>query len=512
MPDLLQPFDRAALTVTRLGTYVMDGLRQIAEDLQKYPRDSQTYGVVLWNPSLGTWSLACAASAANDSLDISGVGGDADDRMIDGQGRLVAPGALGTTVVLNTVATAYSVSGKAEAIPQNVVEHRQLPGTYHYELTEEVCGLVGAAGTVTEPVPGQLKILVDSVLDPAEGDQSVLTDHVVRVWLKAIDDGGTVGPQGLAGWYEDRPILWDGANNYIQTTTLLGQSVASTTSGDYEICLLGPIVRRVGNEPSGSAPFCFYTGTGIGNPVSIVTDWQNGYIKAIRCAPSRGGTRFNTLSVADKILDALALADDLSVAGDVDVDGTITTKLGVASGDDASVGGMIGSQGASAAVGTSNPPVEEECNNFYDIPANTLATGSIVRVRAKIDVTSVAAGLPTLRLRMGPTASLITARNWISQIVSTSGGAGSFYLLESEFRVVAGGNPLNLTGHGRAFGDETGGGGGQVYDFDNRWNASIGGGDGTIVQRVSASVQFAVFNAGNSATCEWLTVEVIPAP
>lgn len=293
MTAFLKPWQRALVTVGRLKTLVIDAL---TTELAKYglyahggAAAPDSVGVVLWNHDADRPSLYCVASATNAAVDIDGTSGNAESRMIDGNGRVAAPGALGTFQVLASSAVDYELGCMVVDVPSSVTENLNVPGTYNYDQVTSQVGYTAAAGTVTNPSGTQLKIIVDNLLDGTEGDCSALSDTTVRVMLKAVEDGGGVGPQATSGWFEDLAIQWDGSNNYVQTTTYLGQSTPSTTSADYAIYALGPICRRVSTGlPSGAARFAVYTGGGTGAVVTDVAGYETVASSGVRAMPKDG--------------------------------------------------------------------------------------------------------------------------------------------------------------------------------------------------------------------------------
>lgn len=282
MATLFKPFQRVLLTHDRIASLLRDGLRNKIRDLGLYVLDGvsagNSIGVVLWNVSTARPSFYCVASATNAAVDIDGTSGSPNSRMVTGEGEIAAPGALGTFQVLDGSAVDYVLGCAVVDVPASVVENLNTPGVYSYATFAETVGYTAAAGTVTDSGGGVLKIIVDNLLDTNEGDNTALSDTSIRVMLKATEDGGTVGPQTDSGtsWYEDCAIHWDGSNNYINTSSYLGQSSPSTTSTDYSVYLLGPVCRRVATGlPSSAAPFCFYTGAGSAAAVTDVLDYRD---------------------------------------------------------------------------------------------------------------------------------------------------------------------------------------------------------------------------------------------
>lgn len=115
-------------------------------------------------------------------------------------------------------------------------------GLIEYRLIEEIIGIKADPDIIIDDTDGTLTIIVDSVTEAGVNNAG----RTVRVFLKARQEGGSLGPQTEAQPFEDLAVIWDSSNNKIETTTTLGQILGSisTDPNDYEVVLLGPTVLR----------------------------------------------------------------------------------------------------------------------------------------------------------------------------------------------------------------------------------------------------------------------------
>ena len=154
--------------------------------------------------------------------------------------------------------------------------------------------------------------------------------------------------------------------------------------------------------------------------------------------------------------------------------------------------------GAAAGVGAGSTD-EEECANFYDLPATTLVVGTVLKVQAVFDITNISSGNVTLRLRFGPSATAIASRNLMVSVVSTA--VADDGILSAEFRVSSIGTIL-ASGFTTSAMDTSGTTTAVHFQALNAEND-------TVINRISASVQFSVSNGSHNVDCLSLAVEVI---
>ncbi len=185
----------------------------------------------------------------------------------DGQGHTIRFGAadpLFTNILFeNVAAVVYHVGLRYNMVPALLTEINPRTGQVEYVKLVESVGNVADPNNVTNPVPGQLRMVVDSVTE-------VGVPHIgrtVRVWLKLPQiDNPTFA-------FEDCNVQWDGFNNFISTAGLLGQTVGfeSLNAADYTVHELGATVQRLASGDLRSVPGVLFlaavTGSGPGAAV-----------------------------------------------------------------------------------------------------------------------------------------------------------------------------------------------------------------------------------------------------
>lgn len=194
----------------------------------------------------------------------------------DGQGVFLSLGANGSESALlgqiksvvfeNTAATLYYVSLQACTRPSGIqINPRNGLPLYDSE--------VDAIGVRAEPDSVQdngstLTFVIDSVCEAGHSHAG----RTAIVFLKTPVRGGTTELVAI----ETLTVAWNGVNNRITTTGLLGQSTPSVLSPDYEVVLLGPTVRKVDTSAlAGHVYLGTVTGAGAGiTPVTTSTSGQ----------------------------------------------------------------------------------------------------------------------------------------------------------------------------------------------------------------------------------------------
>lgn len=184
----------------------------------------------------GTFKGGLISSDTADTFDLStpleGVNSQGLDAILD-------PTEADDVPFENTTAIDYHVGIKPIEIA-NGTEINVKTGKIEYIYFKEVVGIKGQPNLVVDDGDSTMTITVDSVTETGVSNAG----RTVRIWLKSLDDGGTIGPQTEVDPFEDVVVTWDGSNNRIATTGKLGQSTISTTVTEYEIALLGPTVKR----------------------------------------------------------------------------------------------------------------------------------------------------------------------------------------------------------------------------------------------------------------------------
>lgn len=182
---------------------------------------------------------------------------------------LLATDGLGHRIVLNPDeaqqiqfenenGSTYHVGLKYEEIPEGT-EVNVRTGEIEYVFDQERIGLKGQPNSVTDN-GATISFVVDSVTEAGVSNAG----RKVRVWMKTAI--------GQADAFFEGVITWDGSNNILTTTHLLGQEAGSvsTNASDYEAFLVGPVVKKGTNLDAD--PEIVYlgniTGAGAGNPPS----------------------------------------------------------------------------------------------------------------------------------------------------------------------------------------------------------------------------------------------------
>lgn len=269
----------------------------------------------------------------------------------DGQGHTIRFGAadpLFTNILFeNVAAVVYHIGLRYNMVPALDTEINPRTGQVEYVKFVESVGNVADPNSVTNPVPGQLRMVVDSVTE-------VGVSHVgrtVRVWLKVPKiDNPTFA-------FEDCNVQWDGFNNFITTAGLLGQTLGfeSLVAADYTVHELGATVQRLATGDLRSVPGVLFlaavTGSGPGAAVppgninmvdQHVIAWSiTGWLDVTR-VDIHGDTKirvtadafdvnepqlevWNAASVTTFSVDE---AGDVFVDGDIDINGDINVNIG----------------------------------------------------------------------------------------------------------------------------------------------------------------------------------------
>ena len=177
-------------------------------------------------------------SSAFDTFDVSTPLEGSNSQGID----LVFDPSLGTQVPFENENLALYFIGLQKSIVPADVEINVRTGKIKYVFVEEAIGERADPNLVEDDGDGTMTIRVDSVTEAGVDN----TGRTIRIFLKATEDGGGVGPQTLITPFEDLVVQYDGTNNFVESNTGLGQSATSisTSVNDYEVVLIGPSVKR----------------------------------------------------------------------------------------------------------------------------------------------------------------------------------------------------------------------------------------------------------------------------
>jgi hypothetical protein len=160
----------------------------------------------------------------------------------------------------NAIGIVYHM-GLRRVLVEDGVEVNPRTGKVEYVQWREDVGNVGNPNAVTD-LGATIRLDVNSVTDAVTH-----VGRIVRVWLSTpLSDNPTVA-------FEDCNVQWDGLNNYIVTSGLLGQSPGSVSvaPADYRVHELGPTVVTFPptdlRTQSGVLFLAAITGTGPGAPI-----------------------------------------------------------------------------------------------------------------------------------------------------------------------------------------------------------------------------------------------------
>lgn len=164
----------------------------------------------------------------------------------------------------NAAAVDYHVALKYQERPRGIRVNPRTSDS-EYEYLEETVGEKADPDAVVDDTDGTMTVTVDSVCESGVSNAG----RKCLVYLKAPADGVTQESVAV----EEVAVIWSGGANKIETAGALGQSTISTTASDYEVILLGPLVRR--NTDLSAVAGIFYIGTvqgaagGPGNPPTV---------------------------------------------------------------------------------------------------------------------------------------------------------------------------------------------------------------------------------------------------
>lgn len=211
----------------------------------------------VWGAERGVFGTLTLSADGADKFKVAVLPGE----LLDGNGRILTiNAALAEGVQFeNTNLSVYYVAARHVGIPSGVVRNPRNDVIF-YDQEEDSVGEVAYPDSVAESV-GTLIIGVDSVFEAGVS----AAGRLVTVWLVApkSDVEAVAIERNLI-------VSWDGANNFVTTAGLLGQTggSASVTSTDYRVVGQGLSVSK-GVDLSATAPYAFIgrvTGAGAGNP------------------------------------------------------------------------------------------------------------------------------------------------------------------------------------------------------------------------------------------------------
>lgn len=221
---------------------------------------------------LGT--LIPVAAAGNNAIDVAASAGPykaatgegglivLEDGLAQFQGVVIPPD---NGVVYDVALEQYAIDDDVEQNPRT--------GAVQYVKSTDTIGRFGAPDAVVDNGNGTLTFTVNSVMESGKD----YSGRSVRVWLKALEDGGGVGPKSNdpAVAFETRVVGLVTTNNKITTAGQFGQAgTPSTDVDDYNIFLVGPTVMRHAAEDlrltDGAVFIAGLTSSNPGNPVTSI--------------------------------------------------------------------------------------------------------------------------------------------------------------------------------------------------------------------------------------------------
>lgn len=222
----------------------------------------------VWQGKRGVFGSASFSSTAVNTFNVT----VPPLTMLDGDGNLLVLSAPEATQIgfqnLNPVV--YQVGARMIEIPSGVAINPRNNVSF-YDTLEERIGVLDLPDSLTE-ISGQLRIVVDSVTEPGVSNAG----RLVTVWLVSpMSDSEAVAIE------RSLVVQWDGVNNYVTTSGLLGQpgGSASLIASDYVVALQGLSVQSpAGVDLENTSPYVFLgtvTGGGVGtNPTVFSTTGQ----------------------------------------------------------------------------------------------------------------------------------------------------------------------------------------------------------------------------------------------
>ena len=154
----------------------------------------------------------------------------------------------------------FGIGLERALIDQGVIANPRT-GLIQYQTIKEDIGRVAAPTSLTSSGTGTLTFNVNSVTSATGHDH---TGRKVRIWLKAKEDGGAVGPLSTDPTvaFETLTVSFAGGNNVVTTAHNFGQVVGaeSLTAADYIVQLVGPTVKSQAVEDLINTSGCFFLG------------------------------------------------------------------------------------------------------------------------------------------------------------------------------------------------------------------------------------------------------------
>lgn len=301
---------------------------------------------------------------------------------LDGDGNILILGTSEATSVPfeNAAATYYHVAVRHVEVPSGVVINPR-NNVKDYDMWEDRIGETGDPDTVVES-SGQLTITVDSVFESGHSHAG----RLVTVFLK--NPVSNVESEAIE---RNLVVVWDGTNNKVTTSGLLGQSAgsASTNTAMYTVIAQGVTVRLSSAGLDSTDPYAFIgtvTGGGSGNPpAGFSTTGQinvtSGISPDLQAAYNLGRT-INTSSTYGGAVNIQS-----TNSGDGYRAGLVVNRMASATSEDGS-GALYLLQDEDTGIGIAVlSPVHDAGTNIYEQEAVTTAASDIVNfTRGGVDL------------------------------------------------------------------------------------------------------------------------------
>lgn len=299
-------------------------------------RDQENFGRIYNASGVYNTKLTAFGDGA-DSFSINGT-----SQSTDGIGNLLDISNLTEKTGIqfeNSLGVWYYVGLKYASRPVDVAINPRtgMPDYTHYE------DYIGNSDDPDSVVDNgtNLTFVVDSITEAGHSNAG----REVMVFLKVPAENGTSAAIAI----ETATVVWTGSQNEITTSGLLGQSTPSTTSADYTVILLGPVVSTA--DISGDAGICFLgliQGAGAGNTPSISTNAAQNLIvgtlsnlnEVLRVEPSNGRLKVDVVASGTEVgIDQIRVTKtgtgvvfsvdengNVTIEGDLNVTGTTTQE------------------------------------------------------------------------------------------------------------------------------------------------------------------------------------------
>lgn len=209
--------DKKFMTTDDFGQNFLGFLEKLSKDVLK-----------LIYPNEGFFTRGILSSSTADTISIS-----TPMKATDGLGNILSLDPAEATVPFeNRLGATYSIGLRYVALFVGT-EVNVRTGQIEYKLIEDAIGEIAEPDVIIDQGT-TLKVIVNSVTEAGVDNSG----RVVRIFLKRAT--------GQADAFFDGVVQFDGANNFIQTTHLLGQTVGLVERGisKYRVFLIGPSIKK----------------------------------------------------------------------------------------------------------------------------------------------------------------------------------------------------------------------------------------------------------------------------